>query len=61
MGMPKNLNARIFKWFWAVLSGQKQLCIFLKNKYGFQIACFKNIVESAHMPEPKNKDILFKN
>ena len=29
-GMPKNLYAMIFKWFWPVLPGQKQLslCIF---------------------------------
>ena len=26
-----------FKWFWAVLPGQKQLCVFLRNRYGFQI------------------------
>ena len=36
--MPKNLHAGIFRWFWAVLPGQKILvCIFLKNKYGFQM------------------------
>ena len=60
--MPKNLHAGIFKWFWAVLSGQNNfVCIFLKNKYGFQIVCFKKIVESAHMPElKKTKDILLK-
>ena len=28
---------RILKWLWAVLPGQKQLCVFLSNKYGYQI------------------------
>ena len=32
IGMPKNFNAGIFKWFWEVLPG-----VFLRNKYGFQI------------------------
>ena len=58
--MPKNLHAGIFKWFWTVLPGQKQLCIFLKNKYGFQVVCFKN-VESVHILEfKKTKDGLLK-
>ena len=35
--MPKNLNAGTFKWFEVVLPDQKQLCVFLRNKYGFQI------------------------
>ena len=59
--MPKKPNAGIFKWFLAVLPDQKQLCIFLKKKYDFQIACFKKTVESAHMPEfKKSKDVLLK-
>ena len=29
IGMPKNLYARIFKWFWAVLPGQKQLSLYI--------------------------------
>ena len=37
ISMPKNLNAETFKWFQAVLPGQKQLCVFLRNKYGYQI------------------------
>ena len=37
ISMPKNLNARTLKWFWVVLPGQKQLCVFLRNKYGFHI------------------------
>ena len=27
--MSKNLHLKIFKWFWAVLPGQKQICVFL--------------------------------
>ena len=38
--MPKNLWAKTFKWFWAVLPGQKQLCVFLRNKYAFQIESY---------------------
>ena len=50
--MPKNLYAGIFKWFWAVLPGQNNFVRkILKIKYGYQIACFKKIVESGHMPE----------
>ena len=53
--MPQTLHAGIFKWFWAVLPGQKQLCLYiLKNKYDIQIVCFKKNVESAHMAELKN-------
>ena len=37
ISMPKRLQVGIFKWFWAVLPGQKQLCAFFRNKYGFQI------------------------
>ena len=37
IGMPKHLHAGTFKWFWTVLSGQKQLCVFLRNKYGLQM------------------------
>ena len=38
IGTPKNLQAGTFKWFQAVLPGQKQLfCVFLRNKYGSQI------------------------
>ena len=37
MACQKNLYTGTFKWFLAVLSGQKQLCVFLRNKYGFQI------------------------
>ena len=48
IGMPKNLYTVIFKWFWSLLPGQKQLCVFLKNKFGFQIG---NAME-------KNKTIL---
>ena len=34
----KKLNVQTFKWFWAVLPGQKQLCFcIVKEKYGFQI------------------------
>ena len=34
----KKLNVQTFKWFWAVLPGQKQLCFYIvKEKYGFQI------------------------
>ena len=33
---PKNWYAVTFKWFWAVLPGQK-ICVFLRNKYDFQI------------------------
>ena len=54
IGMPKNLYAGFssdFEQFFLVKNNF--LCIFLKNKYGFQIACFKKIVESAHMPELK--------
>ena len=35
--MPENLCAKTLKWFWAVLPGQKQFCVFLRNKHGFQI------------------------
>ena len=34
---PKNLHAETFKWFWTVLPGEKQLCVFLRNKYGYLI------------------------
>ena len=38
IGMPKsNWYAVTFKWFWAVLSWSKNLCVFLRNKYDFQI------------------------
>ena len=34
----KKLNVQTFKWFWAVLPGQKQLCFYIvKEKFGFQI------------------------
>ena len=35
--MPKNLYTETLKWFQAVLPGQKQLCVLVRNKYGFQI------------------------
>ena len=31
------LHAGIFKGFWAGLPDQKQLCVFSRNKYDFQI------------------------
>ena len=37
IGMTKILHAGIFKWFWAVPPGHKQLCVFLRNKYCYQI------------------------
>ena len=37
IGMPKNLHSETFKLFQAVLPGQKQLCVFFRNKYGYQI------------------------
>ena len=36
IGMPKNLYVGTFKCLWAVLPGQKQCCVFLRNKYGHQ-------------------------
>ena len=38
ISMPKNLYARTFKWFQAVLPGQKRfVCIYLRNKYDSKI------------------------
>ena len=39
IGMPKNLPPGTFKWFQAVLPSQNQLClcVYLRNKYGYQI------------------------
>ena len=34
--MSKNLYAVIFKWFWAILPGQKQLSLCIFKEYGFQ-------------------------
>ena len=58
--MPKNLYAGIFKWFWAVLPGEKQLCIFLKNKYGFQTVWFKRLLNQLICLSLKTKDIHLK-
>ena len=45
--MPKNLYAGIFKWFWAVLPGQKQLSLYIFNEqYASKLSALK-IVESA--------------
>ena len=44
--MPINLQARTFKSFWEVLPGQKQLCVFLRNKYGFQIGNTREKINS---------------
>ena len=47
----KKLNVQTFKWFWAVLPGQKQLCFCtVKEKYGFQIgnAMDKNKLHFDH-------------
>ena len=41
----KQLDVQTFKWFWAVLPGQKQLCVFLRNKYGHQIGNAMEIYE----------------
>ena len=59
--MPKNLHAEIFKWFWVVLPGQNNfVCIFLKNKYGFQIVCFKKLLDQLICLSLKTKDVLLK-
>ena len=61
ISMPKTLYAEIFKWFSAVLPGQKQLCLFLKNKYGFQIVCFKKLLNQLIcLNLKKTRDILLK-
>ena len=41
----KKLNVQTYKWFWAVFPGQKQLCVFLWNKYGHQIGNAMEIYE----------------
>ena len=41
-------------------SWSKQLCIFLKNKYGFQIVCFKKLLDQLICLSLKTKDVLLK-
>ena len=50
--MAKHLHVRIFKCFQAVLPGQKQLCVFLRNTYGFQIG---NAMEKLNSILPRKK------
>ena len=41
IGMPKNFNAGIFKWFWAVLPGKKTtLCIFKEQIWLPNMKCY---------------------
>ena len=56
IGTSKKLNVQTFKWFWAVLPGQKTtLCVFW-NKYGHQIGnamymkCYEHPVIAPGMP-----------
>ena len=39
---------------------KKQLCIFLKNKYGFQIVSFKKLLNQHVHLSLKTKDVLLK-
>ena len=41
-------------------SWSKQICIFLKNKYGLQIVCFKKLLNQLICLRLKTKDILLK-
>ena len=58
IGIPKNLYAGNLEWFWAVLPGQKQLCVFLRYKYGFQIG---NAIETINsIFTRKKQEMLWK-
>ena len=46
-----------FKWFWAVLPGQKQLCLFLSNKYGFQMGNVMEMITSVLIPSQQRSSL----